>query len=531
VIAGRIRRRWARVWSPLGARLLAFNLLVVFLPVAGVLYLDVYETQLLVSQERGMVQQARLVAASLGDREEPQADELRALLTRLGGRGDARIRLYDARGTLLADSAQIPLAIEGRADNDYRSPEDTRVRMRVLYRLGAWIVDVRRWFSTLGSEDEGAASKLAETIAEGAGPEVTAALQGRYGANTRESPGQRSLTLHSAVPIRHGSRIVGAVVVSQSTYRILQALYAVRLRVFEIVIASLAAATVLSVVLSLTIVRPLVRLRRATAALGPPIASPVRFPGVDRHDEIGELARALDDLARRLEAHIALLEGFAADVAHEFRNPLASVRTAAEMLVDAPQPADRQRFFRMLSADIDRLDRLVGGVRELASIDAQLAHQPVAVTDLAVVVRTLLEGKRMTLRKDVRLVEPSSGVELPVRGAAERLVQVVENLIDNAISFAPAGSAVIVEVGTDGVHVRLRVRDAGPGIPPEHLDRIFDRFFTYRPDASDPRTHAGLGLAIAAAIVRGYGGSIHAANNPDRGACFEITLPSVARSP
>ncbi len=208
-------------------------------------------------------------------------------------------------------------------------------------------------------------------------PEVRTALEGKYGAATRPTPGQRSLTLNSAVPIKSGGTVTGAVVVSQSTFRMLQALYSLRLRIFEIVLASVVLAALLSALMSATIVRPLVKLRSAAVSLAErraPLSG--TFNVVARRDEIGDLARALEELASRLDGHIRLLESFAADVSHEFRNPLASIRTAAEMLVAAEDPADRSRFFDMLTRDVDRLERLVAGVRELARIDTQLSQEP-----------------------------------------------------------------------------------------------------------------------------------------------------------
>ena len=515
--------------SRIGRRLLAFNLLVVFLPVAGILYLDVYERELLQTQERGMVQQARLVAAALGSDDSVAGDEAMALLRRLGRRGDSRIRVYDVRGTLLADSLDVPVERQERnAAVDGRS-SGGGVRQRLLYRLGAWLVQARV-----------AGNRLAEVILTPAPeernppvvrtetpPEVQAALRGRYGAATRPTPGQRSLSLNSAVPLRSNGQVVGAVLVSQSTYRILGALYAVRLRVFQIVVASLLAAALITIVLSASIVRPLVRLRHAASVLGDglsPVA--VTFPGTARRDEIGDLARALEELTRRLDAHVRLLESFAADVAHEFKNPLASIRTAAEMLADAPRDSDRRRFAAMLNRDVDRLERLVSGVRELARIDAQLAHEDVAPVDVGALVHDIVSGLRLTTACPIELRVTGPETSLPVVASHERLAQVLENLLGNACSFAPPGTAVTVLVGEVDGQCRIAVEDLGPGVPTEHLGRIFDRFFTYRPaETPGRRDHAGLGLAIARAIAEGYGGSITAANRPDGGARFEVRLP------
>jgi two-component system, OmpR family, sensor histidine kinase ChvG len=516
--------------SRIGLRVLAFNLLLVFLPVAGILYLDVYESAILEAQERGMIEQARLVAAALGGADELPVDRATALVARFAVDGDVRVRVYGASGALVADSWQMRTAVS--PDTGMGPPEESiaassRVRQHPLYRVGARVSHVRSRVSGLARRlfTRGPAEPARDGPDERTPPsEVRTALGGRYGAATRPTPGQRSLTLNSALPIAHEDRVTGAVVVSQSTFRILQALYAVRLRIFSIVIASVALAGLLSVLMSTTIVRPLVLLRRAATALAErrmPLGG--AFRRVDRRDEIGDLARALDDLAQRLDAHIHLLESFSADVSHEFRNPLASIRTAAEMLVAADRPEDRQRFFAFLTKDIDRLERLVAGVRELARIDAELAQNPAGPVDVGALLSELAEGIELAGRSVVLDVSRTPGVR--VRASRDHLVQVFDNILRNAAGFSPDAPPEIAVDVRDGLCV-VSVCDRGPGIPEAHLARIFDRFFTYRPqDPGGRREHAGLGLAIARAIVEGHGGTITARNREGGGACFEVRLP------
>ncbi len=519
--------------SRIGRRLLAFNLLLVFLPVAGILYLDVYETRLLEVQERGMVQQGRLVAAALGDRDQVMPDEAAALLSRLGRRGDARIRVYDAAGVLVADSVHAPDQATLERPSDEGASEYSKVigiRQRLLYRVAVWIVRVRRAVGTLARAvlvPSGSSPSSSDGLRDlTPGPEVRAALQGRYGAEVRPTPGQRSLTLYSAVPIRHGDRIVGAALVSQSTFRILQALYDVRLRIFEIVVASIGAAVIIGLLMSATIVRPLVRLRGAALALSDRRATPAGFRRVDRKDEIGDLARTLEELTGRLDAHIKLLESFAGDVSHEFKNPLASIRIAAEVIASTDDPTERQRLLGMLTRDVDRLERLVSGVRELARIDAQLAHEEISPVDMSALLEALVAGVEQR-DAGVRFSYRAPPVRCYVRASSDRVAQVFENLLDNAASFAPPGSLVEVTMAADGATCIVKVEDRGPGFPSTHVDRVFDRFFTYRPDDGGRREHTGLGLSIARAIVEGYGGSIRAANRNDGGASVEVRLPIV----
>lgn len=524
-------RRWRLRPSRIGLRLLAFNLLVVFLPVAGILYLDVYETRLLDAQERGMVQQARLLAAALGGATGLSGPAAQDLLDRFGRRGDARLRVFDSRGALIADSLRAPRTENEPPTVDEYESRSTNLRQRALYKLGAWLAAARRSF------EEWLRPRAASPTAEPAvgadhramASELTAALQGRYGAATRATPGQRSLTLVAAVPVRTGNQVIGAVVVSQSTFRILQALYAVRLRIFEIVLLSLAAAALLTAIVSSTVVRPIVHLRRDAVSLVERRGSPTAFRGTDRHDEVGDLARALEDLTSRLDAHIKLLESFAADVAHEFKNPLASIRTAAEMIAQAGAGEDRARFLQMLMRDVDRLERLVSGVRELARIDAQVAHEAQTSVDVRGLVAEIIEGVKLTGDDRVSLALRGSAENGRVRGSRDRLAQVFENILQNARSFAPERSAIDVTVDARDRTCCVTIADRGPGIPEAHLDRVFDRFFSYRPnEPAGRREHAGLGLPIAKAIVQAYGGEIAVRNRPEGGALVEVCLPSTS---
>lgn len=519
--------------SRIANRLLAFNLLLLFLPIAGLLYLDVYEARLLDAQERAMIQQGRLIAAALAPGEALDAGAARSFLFRLAERGDARFRIYDSAGLLIADSSAIRPegAPPGNAATDSYPSKSHDVRTQLLYRVGASIARARTTAAnglgrilllerhgTPGSASDG------ELVIQ----EVRTALTGRYGAATRPTPGQRSLTLSSAVPIQGGSGTAGAVLVSQSTFRVLQALYAVRLRIFEVVIASLVAAGLLTTLAAATVVRPISRLRSEASDLA---ARRTRLPGtfrdVGRRDELGDLARALQELTRRLDEHIREVERFASDVSHEFKNPLAAIRVAAEMAGAADTAEDRQRFLGLLTRDADRLERLVSDVRELARVDTALEQDPVQSVDVEDVLVRVIDGLRLSHGEAPRVLLHGSSGAVRVRGSADRLAQAFENVVANARSFAPSETSVDVALTVEDGVVRIAVGDSGPGIPDAHLGRVFDRFFTYRPAHASGREHAGLGLAIARSIVLGYGGTITASNRAEGGACIEVRIPAV----
>lgn len=521
-----------RLASRIGVRLLLFNVLLVFLPVAGLFSLRSLERQLLDAQERSMVQQGRLVAAALGGGD-AGIDEARVegLLRQLGRRSEARLRIVDRGARVLGDSARTEEAPSPAAPADpspdpraEAEPPPAASRGRLLYRLGAALWRPVRFFRALF--DRPAYESSAPVFDPLPRDEIERAFQGRYGAALRESPGQRSLTLYSVLPVRSSSGVVvGAVVVSRSTSRILGALWTVRLDVFRVFVVSVLAAAALSLLVSATIARPLVRLRNEADGLLDRRGRLRRsFRGSKRRDEIGDLTRALEQLTTRAEKHLAFVESFSSDVAHEFRNPLAAIRSATEMLADADDPDERRELLGTVEREVARLDRLLGGVREISRIDAGLETEPVAPVDLSALLGPLVSARALQRPEGatVRLEAPKG---LPaVLAAPERLVQVFENLLANAVSFSPPGAAVTVTARQEGATVVVDVDDEGPGIPPEHLERIFDRFFTSRP-AGNGEPHDGLGLAIVRALVEGYGGSVAASERPGGGARLSVRLP------
>ncbi len=579
----------SRMW----VRVLAFNVLIVFLPIAGMLSLGTYEKQLLSSLERSLVQQGRVLAAALEDSGPRLRDNAITILRHMRQRHDARLRVVDSHGVLLADSSSI--TPQPAADASDSLPLDTSARLSAagspgspaprdaaaaagataatnpgaataattaaapttaatataaptaartaqetfLYRLASFPVRVWRKYlrppQPPAESDEfyGGAKVLG-------GQEIKDALAGGYGASTRVSAGQQSLTLYSAIPVLDRRRVGGAVLVSQSTFRMLSDLYALRLDIFRLFLWSVVTAVVLSLFVSATITVPIRRLRdQAHAILDPRGRLLGRLVPSRARDEVGELSRSLGELTARLQRHVRQMESFASDVSHEFKNPLASIRSAAEIANSSADPGERRTMLAMVLEDVSRMERLLTGVREISRIDSGAAEgEGEASVDVREIAsRVAVSARRRENGRDLKFVVEgeSTTAWLP----PGRLEQVVENLVDNAVSFSPPGGVVTITVGRDNGFTLLRVSDEGPGVPPENRERVFDRFFSFRP-TEKKGTHAGLGLSIVKAIAESHGGSVAirerglAAGGASgatgasgaAGACFEVRLPS-----
>jgi two-component system sensor histidine kinase ChvG len=514
--------RFRRFFSRIAFRVMAFNLLLVFLPVAGILYLGSYEQRLLRSQHRGLQEQARLLAAAVASAKSPGRSAQDILLARHRLRGETnnpiRLRVISPIGYIIADSH----ALSGPPP----PPRVSRAKRNILYRAGAALL--RPFLGTRAIEqplDEGDYYERSQRLF---GPEVRNALRGMPGAIERISPDRRSVTLYVAEPIRAGDNVIGAALASQSTFPILQDLYTVRLGILRIFVISLIVAMIISFLVATTIVRPLRQLRlEAGAILDRRGRLRGRFRGSRKQDEIGDLSRALERLTRRLDEHVRFIESFAADVSHEFKNPLASIRTATEMLAEVDEPAERSRFLRMVEQEIARMESLLSGVREITHIDAQLTSELRTRVDVHALLERIVDGFRMRERAKVSIVFEAAEGAAEVSASEDRLIQVFVNVLENAISFSPPNGVVTIALTRSATDVAITISDLGPGIPEANLPRVFDRFFTHRPDPNRPRaSHTGLGLAIVKAIVDGYGGSIAPRNNADGGATFEIRLPA-----
>ncbi len=289
-------------------------------------------------------------------------------------------------------------------------------------------------------------------------------------------------------------------------------------------------STLLSLFLARTIVLPLRRLARAAVRVRLGRAREVTVPRLpERRDEIGLLARALSDMSHALRQRIDATDAFAADVSHELKNPIASLRSALDGLERIERPDLRAQLLAIAKDDVRRLDRLVTDIAEASRVDAQLSRTRFEPVDLGKLIEQLIVARETRgIERDVRIAfaRPRKDVAV-VMGEEQRLARVLENLLDNAISFSPPGGLVQIVATVANEQVLVSVEDEGPGVPTEERETVFRRFHSVRPEGEQFGKHSGLGLAIARSIVEGHQGRISIGDRDDaqQGASFIVHLP------
>jgi len=538
---GTARRAGWRFWrSPLLRRVLLVNLVIVAIPVLGLLYLKQYRESLIQAELDAMATQGRVFALALGatavladqsGREllvpELTRHQIRLLLTETG----LRARLYapfEDGGELLVDSYQLE-GPNGVIVVTELTPEN---EPDWLDRLVAFIDGLFVWLP--GTEDlpvyaEGPTQTAADY------PEVMTALFGGDEGAARRSPGGK-LVLTMAVPVQRYRQVLGALLLSKDGGAIEQAVAQRRIDVLVIFAGAAAAMVLLSLYLAGTIARPIRHLARAADQVKSGKGKKIPLPDYSRRrDEIGELGRALTAMTDALWARLDAIEGFAADVAHEIKNPLTSLRSAVETVTRLKDPARIKQLLAIILDDVQRLDRLITDISDASRVDAELARAETELVDLRRLLEALVEVHRMAAGETgPRFELQLAAQDLTVLGLEGRLGQVFRNVIANAVSFSPAGGTIRIAAQRSGEWVETTLDDEGPGIPEGKFEEIFNRFYSERPEGEKFGTHSGLGLSISRQIVEAHRGQIRAENRTDGegrvlGARFVVRLVAAPR--
>jgi two-component system sensor histidine kinase ChvG len=508
------RVRWWGRWRILH-RILAVNVFALAILAGSIFYLDGYRRRLTDQGALATLTQATLAADALALAE---PHERLPLLQRLGADGRTRIRLFAADGTLLLDSWN-----GAPPTYDVRDPQQEDWHKRFSRRLD-------RLLNALAGGRPPPRLAVPEGQRLDAWPEARAAFTGaRAETMVRVAP-EGTPFLSAAVPVAGRNQVL---LMTRNARMIRRAVREERSTLGLILLAVLLLSVLLSLYLNRTIALPLRRLARAATQVRLGRAREVSVPRLpDRNDEIGLLARALSDMSQALRNRIDSTEAFAADVTHELKNPLASLRSAVDSLERVDDPTLRGQLLDVVRDDVARLDRLIVDIAEASRLDAELSRARFEPVDLGALVESMLdlwEERGAGRGVHIAFARPRAG-SATVMGDEGRLARAIDNVVDNAISFSPEGGLVeIAAVGVGG-EVAVSVEDEGPGIPPERREEIFRRFHSLRPEGEGFGRHSGLGLAIAAATMAGHDGSIVVEERRDgrSGARFVLRFPEAA---
>jgi two-component system sensor histidine kinase ChvG len=503
---------WTRKTS-LTARILMVNIVALAILAGSLFYLDSYRNQLLAERFKLARTEAQIMAEALAD---AGLQRREALIVKLGDGQRLRIRLFDKEGRPVADS----FALSARPAFRLADPD-----AQPWYQKAARLID-RGMDALLGAPPVPAYSEPTVQNARN-WPEIRRALaDGGAQVMQRYAP-DRTPVITAAVQVGDdGSTLL----TTRNSIDITERVRLARQNLAIIIAVTLIISIQLSLFLARTIVRPLRSLVRAAVSVRLGRERSVEVPRLpERRDEIGMLARAISDMTTALRHRIDAVESFAADVAHEIKNPLASLRSALESLETVEDPELRQQLLAIALHDLRRIDRLVTEIADASRIDAELSRTEFERVDLGKLAARAVSAREDRQENDGRrIVLGNKGRGRPVvMGVPLRLERVIENLLDNAVSFSPPDGTITVTVHNEATRAILAICDEGPGIPAEQRQNVFERFHSVRPDDEGFGNHSGLGLAIARTIAEAHDGTLEVTDRPDGrdGACLVLDLP------
>jgi two-component system sensor histidine kinase ChvG len=552
--------------SSLTRRIVVLNLVGLVVLLIGFLYLNQLRQGLIEARVQSLLIQGEIIAGAIASSASVDTDTITI-------DPDKLLQMQAGETSGLGDEALSPLEFsinpERVAPLLHRLVTPTRTRARVYDREGSLLIDTRslnardvlrldlpptpgkepsfieQVWNRLSAPFRRPARPTFEEIGPANGrdlPEVQRALTGLLGSLVRVN--NRGETIVSvAVPIQRQKSVRGVLLLSTQGGDIDGIIAGERFVLLQIFIVAAFVMVVLSMLLASTIAGPVRRLADAAERVRWGTKSREEIPDFSaRSDEIGHLSGALRDMTRALYGRIEAIESFAADVAHELKNPLTSLRSAVETLPLAKTADSRGRLMSIIQHDVRRLDRLITDISDASRLDAELARaeaEPIDIGRLLTAVVSFFNERRRPVDAavDLRIEAHVLGRDaFLVMGHDNRLGQVITNLVDNARSFSPAGGTVSLSLRRVRDLVEIKVEDEGPGIPPHALERVFERFYTDRPEEQGFGQNSGLGLSITRQIVEAHRGTIRADNRlgpPDEdgepsriGARFTVRLPA-----
>ena len=562
------------VFASLGQRILLINILGLLVLVSGILYLNQFRESLIEARVESLLTQGEIISGAIASRATVETDALAIDIDKL-----AELQAGESAVPSVADSLDFPIDPEEVAPVLRRLISPTRTRARIFGPDGEILLDSARLFYSRGqilrfdlpppdAEELSLWQRVEQTFnnwffrrdlplytdpPDGNGTaysEVITALTGVPASQSRRTANGDTI-VSVAVPVQRFRAVLGVLLLSTQAGDIDKIIRGERQAIGRTFMVAMIVTLLLSILLASTIARPFKRLSAAAERVRLGVKKREEIPDFsERHDEIGHLSTSLRDMTESLYNRIEAIERLAADVSHELKNPLTSLRSAVETLPLAKRDEQRESLLAIIQHDVHRLDRLITDISDASRLDAELAREDAANVDLSTLLQSVVDTYSNIARNtktdapDVTLTIESppqsrrtTKTQKPwiVSGHEGRLGQVMANLIENARTFVPkSGGRIDITLRQKGRNAVVTVADNGPGIDPENLERVFERFYTDRPGADSFGQNSGLGLSITRQIIDAHGGTIKAGNvtnkNTRLGAIFTVTLPLNAGS-
>lgn len=511
--------------SPITRRILAINVLALALLVLGLLYAGQYREGLIETEIAALNVQAELFATALGEAAVGENDfnqafvveDAKQIVRRMIATTGTIAQLVMPNGDLLIDSRLFRGPIRNVQVKELPPP---KLENTLGQEASEYLENILRFIS-LNTKKFSDPSTIKNIALKGdRGVAINTLADGR-------------LKLSVAVPIQHYKQILGALLLTKDGSKIDKTVFQVRLDILKVFSVVLLVTILLSMYLASSIARPLKKL-----AIGIEDIRRGKSQSYDiadiliRTDEIGELGNMLNDMTEALWRRMEAIERFAADVSHEIKNPLTSLRSAIETMASLNSPKKQNKLMKIILDDVERLDRLISDISDASRLDSELSRVKMSPIELTSLLNNLIGIYDLTDNDNhirFKLINAVEGL-IVIQGVEDRIVQVLRNLISNAISFSPVNGTIWLETGfRDGI-VNIHVIDEGPGLQPGTEDSVFERFYRERPKNEKFGIHSGLGLSISQQIILAHGGKLSAKNLLDNsgkilGACFTIELP------
>ena len=525
-------------FSSLGRRIMAINLFSVIFLAGGILYLDQFRDGLIEARFQALTINGRMIAGALGEAalQEISIDgqvqyltldslPIKRILRRLSIITNTPALLFDREGALIADSRRLISAGRNIVFEELPPPEiksPVRIFFEELYDGWEKLFPTNNDYPLFPTNPIPTGKDFQE---------IGEAINGDNGRMIRQTQ-KGELILSVSVPVQGFKHILGGLLLAESGNSIDDAVRAAQVTTLIVFSVTLVITLLLSLFLARTIAAPIHLLAEAADKVRRGIGRRMVIPDFsERKDEIGDLSVSFRAMTMALYDRLDAIEAFAADVAHELKNPLTSLGTAVQAFERVKDEAIREKLRVVIASDVKRLDRLITDISAASRLDAELSRAEGEAVDLKKLIAGVVDTYQTTqmftsIKFEMRVPEEA----ISVNGLPGRLSQVLRNLIDNAISFSPEKGHVVIALEDQGKFVQLSVEDQGPGIPENKLEAIFNRFYTERPKAEGFGRHSGLGLSISRLIVEAHGGTITARNRVDNlgnviGAVFSIKLP------